>query len=134
MPTRASVDHDCQIGKHAHIAQGVTLSGGVFVGDETLVGMGSSVIMKLPDNCKGYGSCALNYKVFVLMYKLAEFVLVAMASVKERQISDMDIVRFCSDFSNRVDYNVQYMDEMVAATSKQSTGVADLMKALLDAE
>ncbi len=81
-----------------------------------------------------HGSCALNYKVFLLMYKLAEFVLVTMASAKERQISEMDIVRFCSDFSNRVDHNAQYMDEMVAATSKQSTGVADLMKALLDAE
>ena len=42
--TRASVDHDCQIGRHVHIAPGTTLSGGVYVGDETLIGTGSSVI------------------------------------------------------------------------------------------
>ena len=30
--TRASVDHDCSIGKHVHIAPGVTLSGAVTVG------------------------------------------------------------------------------------------------------
>ena len=42
--TRASVDHDCRIGKHVHIAPGVTLSGGVMVEAETLVGTGSCVI------------------------------------------------------------------------------------------
>lgn len=81
-----------------------------------------------------HGSCALNYKVFLLTYKLAEFVLTAMASVKERQISELDIVRFFSDFSNRMDHNGRYMDECVSATSKQSEGLGDLMKALLDAE
>ena len=81
-----------------------------------------------------HGSCALNYKVFLLTYKLAEFVLTAMASVKERQISELDIVRFFSDFSNRMDHNGRYMDECVSATSKQSEGLGDLMKALLDVE
>ncbi len=42
--TRASVDHDCHIGAHCHIAPGVTLSGGVRVGDATLIGTGASVI------------------------------------------------------------------------------------------
>ena len=81
-----------------------------------------------------HGTCALNYKVFLLTYKLAEFVLVSMASVKERQISELDIVQFFSDFSNRVDHTEHYLDEIVSATSKQSTGIDDLMKALLDAE
>ena len=71
--TRASVDHDCHIGRHVHIAPGCTLSGGVSVGDETLIGTGSSVIQGIsigqrcligaggnvlrdvPDNGKGYG-------------------------------------------------------------------------------
>ena len=71
--TRASVDHDCRIGRHVHIAPGCTLSGGVSVGDETLIGTGSSVIQGIsigqrcligaggnvlrdvPDNGKGYG-------------------------------------------------------------------------------
>ena len=72
--TRASVDHDCRIGRHVHIAPGVTLSGSVSVGDETLIGTGSSVIQgisigesslvgagsnvinNIPDDCKVYGN------------------------------------------------------------------------------
>ena len=69
-----------------------------------------------------------------MMYKLAKLELIAMASVKERQISEMDIVRFFSDFSHRTDHNGHYMDEVVSATSKQSEGLGDLMKALLDVE
>jgi sugar O-acyltransferase (sialic acid O-acetyltransferase NeuD family) len=42
--TRASVDHDCEIGSHVHIAPGVTLSGAVTVGDGTHLGVGCTVI------------------------------------------------------------------------------------------
>lgn len=42
--TRASIDHDCVIGAHAHIAPGATLSGGVRVGEGAHVGTGASVI------------------------------------------------------------------------------------------
>jgi len=42
--TRASVDHDCIVGAHAHIAPGVTLCGGVRVGAGAHVGTGGSVI------------------------------------------------------------------------------------------
>ena len=42
--TRASVDHDCRIGDHVHIAPGVTLSGNVSVGDSTHIGCGATVI------------------------------------------------------------------------------------------
>jgi sugar O-acyltransferase (sialic acid O-acetyltransferase NeuD family) len=42
--TRASVDHDCIVGDHVHIAPGVTLSGAVTVGDGAHVGTGASVI------------------------------------------------------------------------------------------
>ena len=80
-----------------------------------------------------HGSCALNYKVFILMYKLSEFVLVAMASVKERQVSELDIVRFFSGFTTLIDHSGRYMDEFVSSTSKQSEGMDALMKALLDA-
>lgn len=78
------------------------------------------------------GSCTLNYKVFLLAYKLAEFVLAAMTVIKERQISERDIVRFFSDFSNRMDHSGRYMDEFVAAASQQSAGFDDTMRALLD--
>ena len=42
--TRASVDHDCTIGAHVHIAPGVTLSGGVRIDDSVHVGTGADVI------------------------------------------------------------------------------------------
>lgn len=42
--TRASVDHDCIIGDHVHVAPGVTLSGGVSVGSRSHIGTGATVI------------------------------------------------------------------------------------------
>ena len=42
--TRASVDHDCRIGEHCHLAPGVTLSGGVTVGDGCHLGTAAVVI------------------------------------------------------------------------------------------
>ena len=42
--TRASVDHDCIIGDHVHIAPGVTLSGAVRVEEGAHVGTGCTVI------------------------------------------------------------------------------------------
>ncbi|GED67585.1 pilus assembly protein [Brevibacillus reuszeri] len=45
--TRAAVDHDTSIGKHVHIAPGVTLSGGIIIEDDTHVGTGAVVIQGL---------------------------------------------------------------------------------------
>lgn len=42
--TRASVDHDCKIGDHVHVAPGVTLSGEVQVGEGVHIGTGATVI------------------------------------------------------------------------------------------
>lgn len=42
--TRASVDHDCRISAHSHIAPGATLSGGVMVGTGVHVGSGATLI------------------------------------------------------------------------------------------
>lgn len=42
--TAVSVDHDCDIGKHVHIAPGVVLSGNVTVGDYTHIGTGANII------------------------------------------------------------------------------------------
>ncbi len=42
--TRASVDHDCQIGDHVHIAPGAALSGSVMMGDGCHVGAGATVM------------------------------------------------------------------------------------------
>ncbi|MFI4861168.1 MAG: acetyltransferase [Phycisphaerales bacterium JB063] len=42
--TRCSVDHDCVIGAHTHIAPGVTLSGKVSVGQMCHLGTGATVI------------------------------------------------------------------------------------------
>ena len=42
--TRASVDHECSIGDHTHVAPGVTLSGGVNVDVCSHIGIGATVI------------------------------------------------------------------------------------------
>jgi sugar O-acyltransferase (sialic acid O-acetyltransferase NeuD family) len=42
--TRASVDHDCRIGGHVHIAPGAVLSGGIYVEEEVHIGTGSVLI------------------------------------------------------------------------------------------
>ena len=42
--TASSVDHDCAIGAHAHIAQGARLAGGVKIGVGALIGVGACVI------------------------------------------------------------------------------------------
>lgn len=42
--TRTSIDHDCIICDHAHLAPGVTLSGGVTVGRGSHIGAGATVI------------------------------------------------------------------------------------------
>jgi len=45
--TCASVDHDCRVGSHVHIAPGATLCGGVVVGDGAFVGAGATIIPNL---------------------------------------------------------------------------------------
>lgn len=42
--TNASVDHDCVIGAHSHVAPGVVLSGGVTLAPRVHVGTGASII------------------------------------------------------------------------------------------
>lgn len=42
--TRASVDHDCIIGDHCHIAPGAVLSGGIIIGAGVHVGAGATII------------------------------------------------------------------------------------------
>ena len=42
--TRASVDHDCIIADHCHIAPGVTLSGNVTIGEGAHIGCGATII------------------------------------------------------------------------------------------
>lgn len=42
--TRASIDHDCKLSAHSHIAPGVTMSGGVLVGAGCHIGSGATLI------------------------------------------------------------------------------------------
>lgn len=51
--TAASVDHDCTIGAHVHLAPGVVLSGNVRVGAGTHIGTGACVIqgIAIGENC-----------------------------------------------------------------------------------
>ncbi len=41
--TRASIDHDCEIGAHVHVAPGAVLSGAVRVGERAHIGCGATV-------------------------------------------------------------------------------------------
>lgn len=45
--TSASIDHDCDIGNHVHIAPGVILSGGVKIGDGCHIGTGANIIQSI---------------------------------------------------------------------------------------
>jgi len=61
--TKASVDHDCTIADHVHIAPGVTLSGAVEVGSGTHIGAGATVIQGVKigeESLIGAGSLVLN--------------------------------------------------------------------------
>lgn len=42
--TSAAIDHDCEIGRHNHIAPGATLSGGVITGPSVHIGTGANII------------------------------------------------------------------------------------------
>lgn len=45
--TAVSVDHDCVVGSHVHVAPGAVLCGDVQVGDGALIGAGATVIQGL---------------------------------------------------------------------------------------
>lgn len=45
--TKASVDHDCKVGAHVHIAPGVTLSGNVEIADNVHVGANSTILQNI---------------------------------------------------------------------------------------
>ncbi|MFI4937139.1 MAG: acetyltransferase [Candidatus Berkiellales bacterium] len=45
--TKASVDHDCEIGHSVHIAPGATLSGGICVKERSFIGVGATLIQGL---------------------------------------------------------------------------------------
>lgn len=45
--TRASIDHDSQIGDFAHLSPGVTLAGAVRIGEESWLGTGACVIPRI---------------------------------------------------------------------------------------
>ncbi|MXQ12903.1 acetyltransferase [Microvirga makkahensis] len=71
--TRASIDHDSRVGKHTHIAPGVTCSGNVSIGENShigtaatiiegiaighaaTIGAGAVVVRNCPDNATVYG-------------------------------------------------------------------------------
>jgi len=61
--TRASVDHDCNIGDHVHIAPGATLSGDVHIDNCTHIGTGATIIqgIAIGKNCVvGAGAVVLH--------------------------------------------------------------------------
>ena len=76
--TRASVDHDCIIGPHSHVAPGVTLSGGVVLAENVHVGTGASIIQGLTvgqNSVIGAGACVTdNVKQDSIVYPAKVFI------------------------------------------------------------
>jgi sugar O-acyltransferase (sialic acid O-acetyltransferase NeuD family) len=70
--TRVSVDHDCQISKHVHIAPGATLSGRVRVGEGTHISTGAVVIQGIE-----IGRCCLVAAGAVVVHDVADHMRVA---------------------------------------------------------
>jgi UDP-perosamine 4-acetyltransferase len=61
--TRSSVDHDCVIGEHCHLAPGVTLSGLVTLDNNVHVGTGACIIQGVHvENHCSIGAGAIIYK------------------------------------------------------------------------
>ncbi|MCG7562511.1 MULTISPECIES: NeuD/PglB/VioB family sugar acetyltransferase [Pseudoalteromonas] len=72
--TSTTIDHDCSIGMHCHIAPGVTMSGqvrieqgvhvatgasiinNITIGERAIVGVGASLTKSLAKNCIAYGT------------------------------------------------------------------------------
>lgn len=81
--SRASIDHECQIGQHVHLAPGVTLSGEVTIDNGAHVGVGSTVIqgVKIGKNSLvGAGS--------VVIQDIAEEATVFGVPARARQLSN----------------------------------------------
>lgn len=76
------------------------------------------------------GNFVLNYEVFLLIYKLSEFILCASASF--RPLPKEEIVSFFVLFSRHSEHNAVYMQEFVRAVHKQNQDVVSIMRNLLD--
>jgi sugar O-acyltransferase (sialic acid O-acetyltransferase NeuD family) len=63
--TKVSVDHDCIIKSHVHLAPGVTISGGVTIGAGTHIGTGATVIqgVNIGENCHIGAGCLITEDV-----------------------------------------------------------------------
>ncbi len=61
--TKSTVEHDCRIGAHVHIASGAILCGGIEVGDGVHVGAGATVIQGISigkDSIIGAGAVVIS--------------------------------------------------------------------------
>ncbi|HZG77697.1 MAG TPA: acetyltransferase [Paenibacillus sp.] len=61
--TRASIDHDCELGPHSVVSPGAVLCGGVKVGDNAFIGAGATIIQNVTIGsraCVGAGALVLS--------------------------------------------------------------------------
>jgi sugar O-acyltransferase (sialic acid O-acetyltransferase NeuD family) len=61
--TSCSVDHDCVLGTSVHICPGVSLAGGIRIGDRSIIGIGSCVrqLIEVGEDCTiGAGSVVVS--------------------------------------------------------------------------
>lgn len=81
--TRASVDHDCNVAAHVHIAPGAILCGNVQVGSGAFVGAGATVIQGLV-----LGECAVVGAGSVMVRDLAANSILLGQAVRLRSAPD----------------------------------------------
>ena len=79
--TSSSVDHDCQIGDHVHVAPGVTLCGAVSVDTGAFVGSGATVIQQI-----SIGRSALVGAGTTVVHDVPDFVRLISSSRNEASV------------------------------------------------
>lgn len=76
------------------------------------------------------GNFILNYEVFLLIYKLSEFIFCSSATV--RPLPKEEIVSFFVIFSKQLEHSADYMHEFARAVHKQNQDIVSIMRNLLD--
>ena len=79
------------------------------------------------------GNLVQNYGVFLLGYKLMEFILVAMKANRGAAVDEETLVENISGFANFIDHTPKYLEAIRQEAWKQGAGTAAFLKSLLQA-
>ncbi|MBR4696103.1 MAG: flagellin lysine-N-methylase [Selenomonadaceae bacterium] len=80
------------------------------------------------------GNLVQNYGLFLLGYKLMEFILVAMRANRGASVDGETLVENISVFANFIDHTPKYLEAVREEAWKQGAGTTAFLKGLLQAE